>query len=227
MMRDGTIASDTYPEYYDKIEKACNGAVRLVEDFLEYKKLQIGGVTLKKTRVNLNRLVVDIARTYDSKARAQDKRITIHGGSSMTLRDARPIHVLADPTYLQRAVENLVTNAIKFAGTTVDMTCTETQDGITLMVRDDGPGVSEDEKEDIFKIFHTSAGNRTAKGIGVGLASVRTIVQAHGGKISVERGEKGGCAFKIALPPEPICMDSRTDERYASQMTGPAHVQVS
>jgi two-component system phosphate regulon sensor histidine kinase PhoR len=203
MMRDGTISANKFHEYYDKIENACNGVVRLVEDFLEYKKFELGIVYLEPSKVNLHRMLVDIARTYNSEATAKGKCITINGENCDNGPSAERVIMEVDERYIQRVIENLVTNAIKFAETRVDLLCVETEDAITLSVNDDGPGVSEKEKDNIFNLFHTSGGPRTSKGIGVGLASVQKIVVAHGGQLTVGRKNNSGCSFNIRLPKQP------------------------
>jgi len=200
MMRDGTISANKFNEYYDKIENACNGVVRLVEDFLEYKKFELGIVNIEKVKVNLHRMLLDIAATYSSEAATKGKLITINGENCDYNSSNGGIVMEVDERYIQRVIENLVTNAIKFAETRIDISCAETQEAVTLCVRDDGPGISEKEKDNIFNLFHTSAGARTAKGIGVGLASVQKIVHAHGGLLSIEQDKDCGCLFKIRLP---------------------------
>ncbi len=200
MMRDGTISQEKFGEYYDKIEKACNGVVRLVEDFLEYKKFELGIVNLDIANVNLHRLLLDVARTFSSEAEAKGKRITLNGDDCESAPSRGKVVLEVDERYIQRVIENLVSNAIKFAETRIDLTCVVTGEGVLLAVSDDGPGIAEGEEDKIFNLFHTSAGCRTAKGIGVGLASVQKIVHAHGGELSVGRQNGSGCSFKINLP---------------------------
>ena len=203
MMRDGTIPQEKFGEYYEKIEKACDSVVRLVEDFLEFKKFELGVVTLEAKSVNLYRLMLDIARTYQAEATANGKRITINGQDCEDAPTSEKVVLEVDDRYLQRVIENLVSNAIKFAETWIDISCAETVDGVRLAVNDDGPGISNEEKGKIFNLFHTSAGSRTSKGIGVGLASVQKIIHAHGGRLSVGQENNSGCSFKIDLPRNP------------------------
>lgn len=214
MMRDGTITQEKFGEYYDKIEIACNGVVRLVEDFLEYKKFELGIVNLDTARVNLHRLLLDIARTYNAEAEAKGKRITMNGVDCESTSLDESVVLEVDERYIQRVIENLVSNAIKFSETRIDLSCTATEDGVTLTVSDDGPGVSAGEEDKIFNLFHTSAGSRTTKGIGVGLASVKKIITAHGGELSVGRVNGSGCSFQIDLPnnrPVEPCSDSEKE----------------
>ncbi len=89
---------------------------------------------------------------------------------------------------------------------------TEDVDNVTIFVRDDGPGVSEQEKGDIFKLFHSSSGTRMSKGIGVGLASAQKIVLAHGGRVWVESEPGGGCAFFVTIPRNPACSERKATQ---------------
>ncbi len=76
MMRDGTIPPPKYPEYYEKIERACNNVTRLVEDFLECKKFERGTVNLDMRKVDLHKMLDNIAYTYRSEAQAKGKSLT-------------------------------------------------------------------------------------------------------------------------------------------------------
>ncbi len=212
MLRDGSIPTNKYSEYYDKIERACNGVVRLVEDFLEYKKFERGSIVLDRRKVDLYSLLRNIARTYSSEAEAKGKRIVVNGDESESPAADNRLVVEVDEKYFSRVVENLVTNAIKFAQSRIDIGLKEEGESVTLFVRDDGPGVSEKEKEDIFKLFHSSSGHRINKGIGVGLASAHKTVRAHGGRLWVESEPDGGCTFRVSIPLHPVSPEAKAGE---------------
>ncbi|UCD57138.1 MAG: PAS domain S-box protein, partial [Candidatus Hydrogenedentota bacterium] len=212
MLRDGTIPTDKYSDYYDKIEKSCNGVIRLVDDFLEYKKFELGKVSLEKEGVDLYRMIANVARTYSSEARAKGKSIAINGKEHESAYMGNRLVAEVDEKYFLRVVENLVRNAIKFATSRIDIGLVEKQDEVSLFVSDDGPGVPENEKEDIFKLFHSSSGSRMAKGIGVGLASAHKIVCAHGGRLWVESEPDNGCSFRISIPRNSVSSASRSSE---------------
>jgi PAS domain S-box-containing protein len=208
MLRDGTLPPNKYLDSYDKIERACNGVIRLVEDFLEYKKLERGNVTLEKRKVNLSRMIEDIARTYSPEAQASGKEIATNlKQNEGALPDNRMVAEV-DENYFPTVVENLVTNAIKFARNRIEIGLLEKNEDIVLYVRDDGPGVSDKEKEDIFRIFHTSSGSRMVKGIGIGLASAQRIVRAHGGTLWVESELRNGCSFMVSIPRQYVLRES-------------------
>ncbi|MBI4830751.1 MAG: PAS domain S-box protein [Candidatus Lindowbacteria bacterium] len=200
MLRDGTLPPSKYSDSYDKIERACNGVVRLVEDFLEFKKLESGNVHLEKRKVNLCQMIEDIARTYSSEAEANGKKITTNLEQCEDPVLGKRAVVEVDESYFSTVLENLLTNAIKFARTRIEIGLRDKEKDFILYVRDDGPGVSEKEKEDIFRIFHTCSGARMVKGIGIGLASAQKIVRAHGGSLWVESEPRNGCSFMVSIP---------------------------
>jgi len=200
MLRDGTIPPDKHPDYYEKVEQACNGVLRLVEDFLEFKKFDRSDVYLDTRRMNIYRMLESITRTYGSEAEAKGKTITIGGRQPEKAAADNTVILEIDEKYFQRVLENLLTNAIKFAHSRIDISVAENADGVTICVHDDGPGVSEMEKEKIFKLFHSSSGPRMKKGIGVGLASAYKIVEAHGGHLRVDSQSGDGCSFLVDIP---------------------------
>lgn len=212
MLRDGSISPDKSGEYFYKIENACNGVVRLVEDFLEYKKLELGRANIEKSKVDLSKILMEVTHTYSSEAEAKGKKITVNGQDCEKVLLDKKLIVDVDERYFPRVVENLVTNAIKFAESQVDLSIIEKDDGVVMSVTDDGAGIPEKEVESIFKLFHSSAGSRTGKGIGVGLASAYKIVQAHGGRLWVESGAAHGCSFMVSIPDNPSARRAGTGE---------------
>ena len=213
MLRDGTISAGKYEEYFGKIENACNGVVGLVEEFLEYKKLELGKVNLERGTVDVSRLLRNITQTYASEAQAKGKKILLNGKACEKAVSGKQIIIQVDESYFSRVVENLLTNALKFAESQVDLSLVENEDGIILSVTDDGLGISEKERENIFKLFHTSGGSRTIKGIGVGLASAYRIVQAHGGRLWVDNEQEQGCSFLVSIPHKAVARKAPSMER--------------
>ena len=117
-----------------------------------------------------------------------------------------PVHVLGDAGHLERAVTNLLGNAVKFTedgGTIeVDLTSRSRRLGAVLTVRDTGLGIPSEELESVFGRFFRSAQvqERAIQGTGLGLAIVKTIVEAHEGRIDVRSQEGVGTTFTVRLP---------------------------
>lgn len=127
----------------------------------------------------------------------------------------QPVQLSGDAALLEQVVRNLVQNAVTYARQTVRVslcstggTTDGTTDGTTatLTVDDDGPGVPPERREDIFERFVRldDARDRRQGGVGLGLAIVLEIVQAHGGWIHVEDSPFGGARFVVELPVAPI-----------------------
>jgi len=108
------------------------------------------------------------------------------------------------PSKLERALHNLVANAVKYSpdGGTVTLRLTEHPDGVRIAVHDQGIGIPQQDLPRIFDRFHR--GSNVAgliSGIGLGLASVTRAIAAHGGTIEVDSEEGEGSTFTIHLPP--------------------------
>ncbi|CAA9360628.1 MAG: Two component system sensor histidine kinase MprB [uncultured Nocardioidaceae bacterium] len=111
-----------------------------------------------------------------------------------------PWPVIGEVSSLERAVTNLLDNAVKWspAGGVVTVRLTEG----TLYVGDQGPGIAPEDLPHVFERFYRSAESRTMPGSGLGLAIVRTITERHGGTVVAGRAPEGGAAFWLRLPPD-------------------------
>src|SRR5262249_34943571 len=108
-----------------------------------------------------------------------------------------PAHVKADPVLLERAVSNLLDNAIKYSpdGAPIEVSVR----GGEVIVTDHGPGIAEEDLPRVFDRFYRSATARAKPGAGLGLAIVREAAEAHGGTASAE-STSSGARFRLTLP---------------------------
>jgi two-component system sensor histidine kinase KdpD len=109
--------------------------------------------------------------------------------------------VYADDVLLGQVFLNLLENAIKYSpeGTPIEVSAEATDNAITLEVRDRGSGIAPGEEREIFERFHRGKLN-DARGVGLGLAICRAIVEAHQGTIAAYNRAGGGAVFRICLP---------------------------
>lgn len=126
-----------------------------------------------------------------------DKKVMIKNGIDKMLE------VSADRSHLYNILNNLVENAVKYSGSSVEIRATATEDNgvVELQISDTGNGISNSDRRHIFKRFYrgkASAGEQP--GMGLGLAYVKLLIEAHGGNISVESVEGKGSCFTIRLP---------------------------
>jgi two-component system sensor histidine kinase KdpD len=108
-----------------------------------------------------------------------------------------------DPVLFEQVLVNLVENAINHtpAGTPIEIGARLLPDGVAIEVADRGPGIPAGEEEVIFEKFRRGPG-AGSRGVGLGLAVCRGIVEAHRGTITAARREGGGAVFTVFLPPQ-------------------------
>ncbi|MFC7814734.1 sensor histidine kinase [Streptomyces sp. NPDC057367] len=130
------------------------------------------------------------------------RRARLRGPELTITADVHPWYVRAEPAALERAVVNILDNAVKFSpkGGTVDVRLT---DG-ALTVRDHGPGIPADELPHVFDRFWRSPSARALPGSGLGLSIVARTVQQAGGTVSLTPGEGGGTTATVRLPGAPV-----------------------
>ncbi|HEX2080685.1 MAG TPA: HAMP domain-containing sensor histidine kinase [Longimicrobium sp.] len=130
------------------------------------------------------------------------------GGVQVDASRMEPALVFADAYYLRQAVENLVRNAREAmagqAGARLQVSVQRDAGHAVVQIADNGPGIAPDRLERIFQPFVSTKG----KGMGLGLAICREIVESHGGRIEVESAEGQGTTFTLRLP---LCTDAEMD----------------
>jgi signal transduction histidine kinase/DNA-binding response OmpR family regulator len=183
------------------IEMARIAATRmnlLVDQLLDLARAQAGSITVQLTALHLDKLARSVVERYRETARVKQLRIDV-------VTTAEGIGILGDPDRLAQVLGNLLSNSIKFAppGGTIDVEVFGPPlltDAVGVSVHNEGAPIAEDERERIFEPF--SASGRRVGGTGLGLSISRSIVEAHGGKIWVESGERG-TRFVFTLPAKP------------------------
>lgn len=122
-------------------------------------------------------------------------RAFVPDGVTITLQST-PTTVLAEADRVDRAVANLVDNAVKYGGGTISV---EVADG-RVVVTDDGPGVPVEHRAQVFERFFRAPDARSAPGSGLGLSIVAQVAASHGGTVAVDDVPGGGARFTLALP---------------------------
>lgn len=106
--------------------------------------------------------------------------------------------VLGDPVRLELALSNLIRNAARHARSTVEVAVRPMQDGLTVTVCDDGPGVAESDRDQIFQPFFTR--QPPGEGTGLGLAIVSSVMHEHEGRVAFHPAPAGGACFQLNFP---------------------------
>ncbi|MGH7440828.1 MAG: sensor histidine kinase [Polyangiaceae bacterium] len=175
------------------VVRAAGRMSRLVDDLLDLTVLDAGKpLSMKFGRHDLRELACEVLEELE--ASAQAKRIALHIDMSDGLL------VVCDPQRIQQVLANLVGNAVKFSsdGHGVDVVASRTDEEVVVSVRDQGVGIPAEQVPHIFERYWK--GDSTGKdGVGLGLSIAREIVEAHGGRIWVDREERDGSTFTFAL----------------------------
>lgn len=168
----------------------------LINNLLSITKIEMGSLDLVRQRVKLRDLLEDAFNTVSRNARAQDIQLNLD-----LPPDISPITV--DKDLLRIAINNLITNAIKYnrPGGSVTLSADETDDRVAIHVRDTGIGIAEADQARVFDKFYRSLDEqvRSRSGHGLGLALARDIVQLHHGDLSLHSVLGEGTTFTIEL----------------------------
>jgi signal transduction histidine kinase len=122
-------------------------------------------------------------------------------GLPITMQAAQPIICECQPSALKRALSNLLDNAVKY-GKRAHAAIQSIRQGVEITIDDDGPGIAEEELARVFQPFYRVEGsrNRETGGVGLGLAIALSVVQAHGGQLTLSNRPEGGLRARVTLP---------------------------
>ncbi|MDD2596901.1 MAG: HAMP domain-containing sensor histidine kinase [Candidatus Cloacimonetes bacterium] len=189
-------ASEDQMDIMNTIRSTAIFMQRLIEGILDLSSMQSGKVTLKKTESELNEVFQGIVKLNRTLAATHGITIDYQGISEKRV-------IAVDLVKIRQVVNNLLSNAIKFSPDDSTITCSlELRDGFCLFcVKDEGIGVSEEHQKVIFEPFRSvSEHSRREKSVGLGLSIAKNIVEAHGGKLTVQSEEGKGAVFCLSLP---------------------------
>lgn len=183
-------------EFVAGITSGTERLVSLIDDLLLMTQVQSGGVPLELGEAMLAELISRAAES--AKPFAKSKHITLS-------IDTEPgLAADADSRRLGQAIDNLVSNAIKYTpdGGTVSIISAHSGDTATITVSDSGIGIPDAEQAQMFGRFFRTSNARASgvSGTGLGLAITRGIIEAHGGTIGFDSTEGAGTTFRITLP---------------------------
>jgi PAS domain S-box-containing protein len=201
---------DEEPRHFlEVVQRNAGRLLRLVGDLLFVAQFEAGKLTLDPGPVDMFAVCSESVETARPKAEAADVSLRL---------DAERVPALTgDAGRLGQAIDNLVSNALKFtpAGGTVEVALRRAGAELVIEVRDDGIGIPEPEQERLFDRFFRSqsAHEQAVQGVGLGLTIVKAIVDGHDGQIRVLSSEGRGTRFAITLPLVPADDSHGTDRR--------------
>jgi signal transduction histidine kinase len=184
-------------QYYNSLAGESRRLQRLVENLLNFGRLQAGVRPYRLESLDPGALVEKVVAEFRSQLSQPDCQIEVSG-------DAEPMRLMGDPDAVALALHNLLDNAVKYGGVgrTVSVSWGRKGERLALSVRDHGPGIPADERTRIFDRFvrGSAASAANVRGTGIGLAMVQQVVNTHGGAVTIESAPGAGSTFTMWLP---------------------------
>jgi len=176
------------------VEEEADKLSGMIDETVDMARIEPGRPRIRRRQVSVAKLIRPAVDRLKSLLDGRPLEIEVQEGISM---------VSADPDMIGLALRQLLGNAVKYSppGSTIAISATETEGIVTLRVRDQGPGIPQDEIESIFERFYR--GSRTqdsVAGTGIGLSVARDIINAHQGRLWAENRPEGGTQFSFSLP---------------------------
>jgi signal transduction histidine kinase len=193
LARPGTLPDETRQEIFDDIVIESERLHRLVEDVVAMTRFGDEGGDVGAEPVLLQRLLPSVVASEDGRWPGVSFEADVPAGLPT---------VIADPTYVEQVVRNLLSNAAKYggAGASVLARVEAVDDEVLVRILDDGPGFPPDESDRLFELFFRSSQTaRAAAGAGIGLFVCARLIKAMGGRIWAKSRPQGGAEFGFAL----------------------------
>jgi signal transduction histidine kinase len=169
--------------------------IALINDILDFEKLESGKVELSPRPISVFRIVERSVETVSAFAEQEGVRVRVQCDDAT---------VTADESRLTQVMVNLLSNAIKYSdrGSVVTIRTRDAEEGVEIRIEDHGRGIAPAAQPKLFERFHQidSSDARSKPGTGLGLAICKAIIDQHGGAIGVESREGEGSTFWFRLP---------------------------
>jgi len=202
-----TLLTPEQSTYVKAVKTSGDALQSLIEELLDYSKIEAGKIDLAQRPFALTTLIEDITELLAPRAQAKNLEIAAY------VDDRLPAELVGDAARLRQVLLNLAGNAIKFTsngGVALIVEPGIWPDEISFMVRDTGIGIAPEAQERIFREFE-QADDRIARsygGTGLGLAISERIVKRMGGRITLDSQLGAGSTFEVSVPLRPQCGDA-------------------
>lgn len=195
MSNAAILAPQKRQQLYTDIYDDAMWLVNLVENLLSVTRIENGAMRIHTEPELLDDVMHEALRHLDRQSVEHTITTDLPDDFLMAKMDARLI---------VQVLINLVNNAIKYtpAGSTIRLSAQPQGEMVSISVADNGPGIGAESKKKLFDMFFTTDGNRTdsRRGLGLGLSLCKSIVEAHGGTITVSDAQPQGSVFAFTLP---------------------------
>ncbi|MCU0426468.1 MAG: ATP-binding protein [Candidatus Kapabacteria bacterium] len=193
----GDITAEEFPEVGTMIRQLCERMIDLIESLLASSALEMGRIQINKASCDAQELMQRVIDSNNQKATNKFQQIIVQAKGDN-------FDFVADKGLMQQVLDNFLTNAIKYSPseTTITTRVMATQQAIRFEVQDEGPGLTEEDKQKLFGFFQRLSARPTAgeSSHGVGLAITKRVVDLHGGRIWAESEIGKGTTFVVVIP---------------------------
>ncbi len=168
-----------------------------IQELIEFAGLETAAWRANLVDLRLRDFLEEIARAAGGDAEVSDRKF------SSRIRVSSETTVRADPRLFLHVLENLLSNAMRYTrpGDTIALEAEEDDASISIVVRDDGPGIPTEDRKRVFDGFYR--GTRARNEEGLGLSIVKSVVSAHGWKVCLSEDDGAGASFIISIPKPP------------------------
>ncbi|MCB2226894.1 MAG: PAS domain S-box protein [Desulfarculaceae bacterium] len=182
-------------QYLEVIRRQAEQLEKIINDFLDFARLETGRLKLNFSAVDLEKEVTELMEDFSPRYAQKGLELVLTSGEKLPVIEADPVH-------LRRALGNLLDNALKYSdqGGTVSIEFQDEGPKVTLRVRDQGAGIPPADLPYIFDMFYRSESQGKKAGHGLGLAGVEAIARGHGGRVLVTSEPGKGSVFSVELP---------------------------
>lgn len=191
----GSLSKENQKKHLEIIKKESANLEFIVNDFLDYARLQTGKLQLEFSSTLLDKELTELFDSYQNEAIRNQIELEFQTDEASSV-------IESDAKHLRRVFANILDNALKFSkeNTKITLTSEESEHEAIVKIKDQGCGIDPNDLPYIFDAFHRGRDTKGYKGSGVGLAAAKTIAEAHGGRIKVESKLGMGSEFTIILP---------------------------
>ncbi|MDH4127645.1 MAG: PAS domain-containing sensor histidine kinase [Spirochaetota bacterium] len=190
------LSQEKIIEFAKKINKSANNLLTLLENLLQWSRIQTGIEGFYPIKLNIYDLINENIELFTENIK--DKKI------NLSLESNKNLKVFGDPHMLNFVIRNIISNAIKFThiGGKINISSKKENKFIELSIQDNGVGISKDNLKNLFRIdvHHSTSGTANEVGTGLGLILCKELVEKNGGEIWVESNLTGGSTFRFTIP---------------------------
>lgn len=193
---DGPTSEAERHDLVGDIDRLAKYMMDLLNDLLDVAQIESGCLRLSLAPVELSDLLAECVQRHARLAEPKGTRVTLESAPAGLL--------MADAVRLQQVMDNLLSNAVKYSppGSDVRVRALRADDAWRVEVQDQGPGITSEDRKQLFQDFSRLSAQPTGgeKSTGLGLAITRRVIEAHGGRIGVDSAPGHGATFWFTVP---------------------------